>query len=390
MFLNRIYVLLISFALASGAIPLLAEEPGADTPAEEAPAGTTKLPQLAPDAWAPVIETGCLFTSFILTSENLREDDNDREDDDPFRIGDAWGTLGIAVRPAAENSLIKIRISGTDLIKSSVFTATLPQGDATYRIFPPLKYDYEKLEKMGKSRLEEVTFKVTINGKESADMVRRVLIAPAADCLYAYTDCMGVVHNMPWMFAAYVDEKDPAVEAIMKETLKMKKVETLGGYQKDANGVFAEIDAVWTTMWNMGYRFDQPGKGHPGKDDLRYLTLTLPGTMLNLRKGDGTAGALLLAGVLRKAGLEVNLVLFPERLILAVDLDEFGDEVAYIDVGMLGYPLRDAVREGRNRYEENAAHFESDRREDWDYQIINLSEARRQGIKPLKGSVIIR
>jgi len=374
--------LMLSGAAASGA-----EVKTASGDDDSAPAALERVPQLPPGGWSPIFEMGeNLFPSYLIATANMKDDEDgdDQENDDPFRMGDSWGTVGVAIRAPVDNCQVKIRISGTDLIKTSVFTVTLPQNDCVYRIFPPLKYDDAGLASHRATTVEKLTFKVTINGKTGPEIVKSLEIRPVTECVYAYTDCMGVPHDQPWMLAAYVDENQPLADAIIQDALKSGRIDCLAGYQKDDIGVLAEVEAIWETMAHRRYRFDAIPKGFPEDTDFGRLELPLPGGKQDLTKSNGSVGCLLLAAALRKAGLDVSLVLMPEHMMVAVDLDEFGDETVYLDVGMMGqYTFPEAVKEGQSRFDDNTAHFESDRRDDWNYQLINLAEARQQGVNPL-------
>lgn len=349
----------------------------------------SRIPPLAPGKWVPVFEMGeKLFPSQVISTATFKLDEEDREDEDPQRLGDVMGTIGVAIHSPRADCPVKVEISGGSVIRSSTLAGIMPQGNMIYRIYPLLKYDYDKLPAIRQTIPEDLTFKVSIDGKPVTEQVKRIQIRPVNECVYAYTDCLGVDHDIAIFFAAYVNENHPSIDRILKDALKSGLVDSFAGYQKDPKEVLEEINAVWETLAKLGFHYSSISTTADDDDDeLATQHVRLLGDALSGAQANCADGSVLLASILRKIGLNVNLVIMPDHMFVAVDLDEGGEKTIFIEPTLLGSgSLEEAIKAGQVEYSENERKFVSEDKEDWDYQIVNISEARRLGIMPIKDS----
>ncbi|MBP7056770.1 MAG: hypothetical protein KBB52_07950, partial [Candidatus Omnitrophica bacterium] len=89
----------------------------------------------------------------------------------------------------------------------------------------------------------------------------------------------------------------------------------------------------------------------------------------------------------RRIGLNTRLVILPDHMMVAVDLDENGKETVYIETTMISYStLGEAIKEGYDQYSENKDRFDSEKEGDEDYHIADIQNARSIGIMPIKDS----
>lgn len=349
----------------------------------------SRIPPLAPGKWVPIFELGeNLFPSQVISTATLKLDEEDREDEDPQRLGDVMGTIGVAIHSPRTDCPVKVEISGGSVIRPSSFSAVMPQGNMIYRVYPLLKYDHDKLLSIRQTIPEDVTFKVSIDGKPATELVKRIQVRPVNECVYAYTDCLGVDHDIAIFFAAYVNENHPSIDSILKDALKSGLVDSFAGYHKDPKEVLEEINAIWETLAKRGFHYSSISTtADDDDDDLATQHVRLLGDALSGAQANCADGSVMLASIFRKIGLDVNLMILPDHMFIAVDLDEGGEKTIFIETTMLGSgSLEEAVKAGQEEYQKNEQKFVSEDKEDWDYQIVNISEARRLGIMPIKDS----
>jgi len=359
----------------------LPDNAGGET--EEVP--ERKLPQLAPGKWEPLFELEeNIYPSVVISTATLKE----ALWKDKGHIGDPWGTIGIAVRGTKNDCPIKVEISGGSFIKPSSFTGTLPEKDTVYCVYPDLKYDYEKLLTVKQTIPEMLEFKVEIGGSPEPERSVRVQVRPVNECIYSFTDSSGYLNDVSFFFAAYVNENHPFIDQITKEAIASKRVDSFQGYSGDKDSVMEEIDAIWETLKSRGMHYSTMAAS--ADDDNPYLDsqhVRLLGESIHYAQANCADGSVLMASIFRKIGLDTGLIILPDHMLVSVNLDEDGKEIAYIETTYLSdSTLEEAMEEGRKEYEENKDKFDSDKEGDEDYHITDIQAARAMGIMPIKDS----
>lgn len=341
--------------------------------------------ELKPGEWTPLFDLGfCLFPSMIISTATITQPSSN-VDQMEERLGEWWGTIGLEVCSPRKNCPLKIEISGNTYIRASTYKVVLPESGAIYLIYPPLKYEYEKLLQVGQTTPEDLTYRVTIDKNEPEEEVYRFQVRPINDCVYYYVNAENEELDVGYFFAAYVNENHPGIEKIMQECLKSGDVDSFCGYSGTPQEVKSEIKAIWNVLAKKGIRYSSINTTSGEDEELssqhvRFLGETLANTQANC-----VDGSVMLASILRKIGLDVSLVLIPEHMLIFVNLDEEGKKHICIETTMLGTSsFEDAVEEGNQEYKENKKKFDSDEDDNGDYQLINIAFARRIGIMPIK------
>lgn len=336
--------------------------------------------------WMPVLEHGPnLFPAFALSTVQIIRDEEDSEDSDPRRFGDYWSNFGIAIRAPSDNCNVDVEINSHTYIKPSVINVILPQNGMVYWIFPPLKYEYEKLLEVKQNIPDVISFKVTINGKVTPEAVRTVQVRPVSECIYAYKDALGNYRNAADLFAAYVNENHPQIDIIIKETLKSQNKERFAGYQKNTDEVLEEIEMIWETLSHQDSRYTTASPNAGEEENIAYQNIRKVGESLATTQANAFDSSVLLVSILQKIGLNASLVTLPGHMLVAVDLDKNGKETVFIETTLIGVgALSEALEAGMIQYEIHENKFHSEKKEDWDYQLINIPEARKMGIIPIK------
>lgn len=353
------------------------------TPSEK-PGGKTEAGKgdIAPGprpSWKVVTETNdVIYSSFLIATATLRLD----SEPDPKVLGDSIGMVGVEVKAPRDDCPVVVEISSQDYIQPSRFVGALPRGGETYTVWPVLKYDYGKLLALRQTVPETVTVKLSLDGKSIGEESLRAQIRPINEVLFGFEDEDGVT-DMSWTFAAFVNENHPFIDEILREALDLKYVTSFAGYQKDAKGVRSEIKAIWQVLKKRGFRYSNITATSSGEEDVYTQHVRLMGDALKTRQANCVDGSVLLASILRKMGLGVYLVTVPGHMLLAVDLDEDGEETIGIETTMLDdSTFEEAVREGSEEIAEARDKFEDP--DNLEYQMIDIEEARKMGVIPIK------
>jgi hypothetical protein len=231
------------------------------------------------------------------------------------------------------------------------------------------------------------------------------------DCLFAVLNDDGDVElDANWNFAAYVNENHPWVDEVLRDALDTKVVDSFDGYQsEDPEQVIMQIYAVWNVMQRRGIKYSSITTTASESDTVLSQHVRLFDESINAHQANCADGSVMLAAVLRKIGLDTYLVTVPGHMYLAVNLAEGDDSTMIgIETTMMGQDslkdfdeLGDVSKKQREKLKNQASFktFEAavdaatqdlddnqkkfDDEDETDYQLIDIAEARSEGIMPL-------
>ncbi|MCB1212230.1 MAG: hypothetical protein KDK97_23100, partial [Verrucomicrobiales bacterium] len=261
-----------------------------------------------------------------------------RKKDVPL-YGDENGWLAVKLSDVPPKAEIRVEIAVDGFMKPSVWQGTLKPGHKEAIIFPKGVWDYDALLQVRQQRPANASFKVTINGKELPVQTETCTMKSLNDCpFYVFFDDQGTdFEDYSMVFAAYVNENHPQVDAILKDALATGIVDSFSGYQSgDPDEVLAQVFAVWKVLQDRGIKYSDISTTTPSRyvasQTVRFLDDSINATQANC-----VDGTVLIASVLRKIGINVYLALVPGHCLLAFDLGEAEDSgTVGLETTMLG------------------------------------------------------
>ena len=368
--------------------------------------------------WEPRLDLGPdVFPSLLISTatvdwnENAEEEENSEEA--PL-IGDPNSWFGVILSNVPKGAKITVEASGDGWVKPSKFEGTVEKRAKELHVNPKMVFDYEKLHTVKQQKPVNLTFKVTVNGESLGEKTETLT-------MHSVNDCPFLVDNgkdeeptdLKWMFAAYVNEEHPEIDGILKEALKTGLVDSFTGYQSGSpDVVMTQVFAIWHVLQRRGIKYSDittnAGSKHVFSQTVRFLDDSIKATQANC-----VDGSVLMASILRKIGLNVDLVLVPGHCYLAFDLDQKGEMKAGLETTMLGSdnlkPMEQmkkipealkkkefeaslktfqaAIGVATGDLEKNADKFDADDESALQYQLINIQESRDFGIKPIASGV---
>jgi hypothetical protein len=367
-----------------------------------------------------------LFPSMVIATASVRpveEDDEEAEEPDASLLGDRFGALGVSIHSPAAHTKVKVTLKKNDLMDEAVWTGELPEANEDYFIAPKVNYKFDHLRKMTQQVPLNVDFAVEIDGKSAGDKVETLQVRSLNDCPFGVSNDEETINDenfisgaapLGWMFAAYVNENHPMLDKILKEALDTKIVNAFLHYQTDNEAdVLRQVFAVWTALQKRGIKYSST-TATPGGSSvvysqyIRFVDQSIGNTQANCADG-----SVLFASVLRKLSIKPFLVTIPGHMYIGFytkpDKSEFvGLETTVIganggtDEAAEGEPA--ALTELREKLDDktketkawatfaraiqiasadlaqNAEKFDAG---DPGYQMIDLDEAREEGIMPI-------
>jgi hypothetical protein len=306
-----------------------------------------------------------------------------------------------------EHVVVTTRIPEID--RTQQLDAVLAQPDHRYQLYPPLQWDPAWLPAHGKPMPAHIEFTLERDGTAAGTREERVTIHPFDEALYFVRDGNDTV-DLSWIFAAYVDENDAVVDAVIDRAKASGIVDAFDAYARgDADAVHAQARAIWNAIGERGIRYSNADPSiqrgpHVFSQRVRLLSETW-----NDRSANCIDGSVLIASVLQRVGIRSFLVLVPGHAFLGFYTDADGQHAAYLETTLLGADVaasdtpsfaREAAMSPQNR--RSLASFTAalaagrvhharvaaklDGRHRPDYESIDISAARRFGIRPISAT----
>ena len=367
-----------------------------------------------------------LFPSLLIATASVRpvaEDDEEAEQPDPTLLGERFGLLGVSIHSPAAHTKVKVTLKENDLMSAAVWSGELPDAGEDYFIAPKVSYKFDHLRKMTQQVPLNVDFVVEVDGKSLGDKVETLQVRSLNDCPFGVSNDEETINDenfisgsaaLGWMFAAYVNENHPMLDKILKEALSTKIVNAFLHYQADDPAeVLKQVFAIWAALQKRGIQYSSTTATPGGSDVVYSQYIRFVDQSVTNSQANCADGSVLFASILRKISIKPFLVTIPGHMYVGFytkpDKSEFvGLETTAIGVKSAtdeqkeGEPealtalrekLDEGIRESREwstfaRAIQIASEDLGKNEEKFDagdpgYQMIDLDDAREEGIMPI-------
>lgn len=318
-------------------------------------------------------------------------------------VGSGSGLIAVTLTARRDGEHVVLTTRIPEFGREQQLDAVLAQDNQRYELYPPLQWSDASLPR-GKPVSARIEFALQRDGAASGTREERVTIHPFDEALYFVRDGSDTV-DLSWIFAAYVDENDPVVDAIVDKAKASGIVSDFDAYARgDADAVLTQAWAIWHAIGERGIRYSNADPSiqrgpHVFSQRVRLLSETW-----NDRSADCIDGSVLIASVLQRVGIRSFLVLVPGHAFLGFYTDAGGQHAAYLETTLLGANValsnvpsfaRDvtpgnrkslasftaALAAGRVHHARVAAKL--DGRHAPDYAVIDIGAARNFGIRSI-------
>jgi hypothetical protein len=370
----------------------------------------------AEDDEDPVWETSVypedqIFPSMLISTATQGVPEDADEMWDVPHTGDPNGLIGALFHDVKKGDKVRVVVKANALMDESAYETKAPKTKGELLVHPKVKYRYDALAKVHQQQPLSLSIEAWKNGESLGEQTVAVDVHSLNDCLFAVLNEDGDVElDANWNFAAYVNENHPWVDEVLRDALETKVVDSFDGYQsEDPEKVIMQIYAVWNVMQRRGIKYSSVTTTASESETVLSQHVRLFDESVNARQANCVDGSVMLAAVLRKIGLDPYLVTVPGHMYLAVNLAD-GDEdtMIGIETTMMGQDnlkefdeLGDVSKKRREKLknqasfktfeaavdgatqdlDENMKKFEDP--DETDYQLVNIAEARSEGIMPL-------
>jgi len=305
---------------------------------------------------------------------------------------------------------LSVRIPG--LAETSTLQARLPRAGERYTLFPRMRWDTARLGAWRSDGPAAAQF--LLETEDGADDERTLSLRVRSVNQAPYHVSGEAPTDLNWMFAAYVNERHPVVDSIVREARRGGIVRDFDGYDRDdPEHVYRQVFALWRVLQAHGIRYSPIARVSTVKDRVLSQYVRFLDESWESSEANCVDGSVLMASLMRRVGLRPSLVLVPGHMFIAFDLDRDGRRRGYLETTLLGgttgaqradgiagtgasgdtalhqlggaldedasfASFERAVEQGVARYTRARSRFFDEARPQ--YQIIDIEAARRLGV----------
>jgi hypothetical protein len=367
-----------------------------------------------------------LFPSFLIATASVDwngdeqraedkkvDDDSELEEGETPLFGDENGSIGVEITDVVDGAVIRVEMEGDDFLNESVWEGEVSSDYDLIRVMPKALWNYEMLRACTQQKPANLTIRVFVDDEEIAALNETIQWKAVSDCPFyvILDDEEASLDDISITFAAYVNENHPWIDGLLKEALDATKelgLTGFTGYQMGSQDeVMLQVFAVWNALQRRGIKYSDISTNIPSKrvfsQSVRMVDESIKASQANC-----VDGSVLMASILRKIGMDVDLVMVPGHCLLAfTDGDKENPTRFFLETTMLGNnelqpvsklpDLPESSRKGEFKasYETFAAalvagleHYSNNEeaflsQEDPNVQLISISAARDMGVIPL-------
>ncbi|MCB0647213.1 MAG: hypothetical protein KDC49_11150 [Saprospiraceae bacterium] len=362
-------------------------------------------------SWNPIHRFGTdFYPSYVLATSTMTNETIYEPEDQAYSFyGDLNGYFGVSINGLEVGTNVSVVIEGQPFIRPSEYNVTISQSGVS-EIYPVIEYDFNALKGIDQAQPINLKYIVYIDGEYEGEQLEIVWARNVNDAVTWGLDHHGNNYKMDFIFAAYVNENEPNLDPILGAILDEGIVESWIGYQGSADDVFQQVFALWYHFQKKGFRYSsittQSGSDEKSAGQVvRFIKDALVTSQANCI--DGTV---LFASFLYKIGIDVSIVLVPGHAYLAFSGDQQGTTKYALETTMMGQlnlkraPTQNALYQSLgkqdNEIEQSWNSFlgamntgtenyysqalPGIQKQDPFYLEINIADARRQKIRPIK------
>jgi len=257
----------------------------------------------------------------------------------PYYIGDQAGLAEVWIVSSVPMAKVHVEIKVEGWVNPSELDALLPVAGKRYRLAPYLRYDFRLLAETNQSYPAQVDYSVKVNEIDLGHEMLPIRIRSVNDVpFYTEKNLSGEPEDLKILFAGFVNESHPSIQALLQEALKGKAADSFMGYQTDPVGVSRQVLAIWNALQRRQVRYSNiatPSASSPSgtvySQAVRFVDETI-----NSQQANCVDGSVLFASALYKIGIHPILVLKPEHMFIGYWLDEGHSSYEFLETTGVG------------------------------------------------------
>jgi hypothetical protein len=300
--------------------------------------------------------------------------------------GDGSGLVAVRATTDAPREL-RLTVETEGLAEPATVEARTLRGGVPVELRPRLTWDAAYVRGLASPRVQPMRIRIEAKGLASEVRELTVRVHPLDEALYYFREGHDRV-DLAWVFAAYVDPHDAAVEAVLD--LARDAGTPVGEGRAEAR--LDQVRAVWNALEAHGLRYAAGDPAIGRGPSLYSQRVRLVAESWAERRANCIDSSVLIASVLERIGIPSFIVLVPRHAFVGFYAGANRSRPEFLETTLLGTDARhlprgaassfDAARAaGRLRFDRVAKRLDKAHRPD--YALIDIETARAYGIVPL-------
>ena len=302
--------------------------------------------------------------------------------------GDGSGLVAVRATTAVPRDL-RLTVETEGLAGPATVEARTLRGGVPVELRPRLAWDATYVRELSAPRAQPMRIRIEAKGLPAEVRELTVRVHPLDEALYYFREGHDRV-DLAWVFAAYVDPDDAAVDAVLD--LARDAGAPLDGAGADAEATIDEVRAVWDALEAHGLRYAAGDPALSRGPSIYSQRVRLVAESWAERRANCIDSSVLIASVLERLGIRSFIVLVPQHAFVGFYTAANRKRPEFLETTLLGTDARhlprgaassfDAARAaGRLAFNRVATRLDKAHRPD--YALIDIETARAYGIVPL-------
>lgn len=286
------------------------------------------------------------------------------------------GLVAVVVNGVAAGTRLRAQLRTPGLREPAQASALAGGGEVVLRL--PLRWDATALREVEAVRTQRLQVQLEV-GDTTLQREVVVRLHPLDEAAYFIRDS-GVRVDLSWIFAAYVDPYDPAIDALLAQAREFDPAFERADADA-ARQARRRLRALWHVLNARGVRYDPGDPALARGPSVWSQRVRSAGQVLRERRANCIDGSVLIASWLERLGLHARIALVPGHAFVGYEVPGTPG-TQFLETTLLGHADLDAaLRAGATRWRKAARRL--DGRHAPDYALIDVGTARAYGIIPL-------
>lgn len=286
--------------------------------------------------------------------------------------------LTVAVSNAPVGKTCEIRIE-SELFEQTLRSEVVASA-AKFDLNPDLPWNYSALRKVSQTRPEMFVISVSVNNRPAAQSTLTCMVHPVNEVVSRVFDAStGEWQDTSVCYAAFVNEDNPWINALLQEALARGGVQRFAGYEFGTESVVQQVQAIWDALAAKGLRYVDLATTSGGVPEVTTQYVRFIGESLRDQGANCVDASVLMASIFRRIGLRPVLLFKPGHCFVAVYDAADGGKLLAVETTMLSTaPFAAAMTYGDQELGTTLSNLNSP-----GYSSVDVALARQEGVMPI-------
>lgn len=198
-------------------------------------------------------------------------------------------------------------------------------------IMPDIPWNYSSLSKQISDIPMQIIYRIFDDKGNKIEETRSVRMRSINDCVWRFRDT-----KMYYLFSAYIQEGHPEIDNILREALNTDFIDAIIGYQGGEDMVLLQVAAIWQSLHERNFKYSSITTTSALDNELvTSQSVRSFDSAHNAIQANCVDGTVVFASVLRKIGLDVEMVFVPGHCFLAFYNDNQRSKKYYLETTLL-------------------------------------------------------